>query len=112
MGSNTEKKPWTNLLNLYKNWSKEIKSDNFAIAKLDKWRIWTYPISPFNINNKQIYKDRRIDTVGENNIESSSCFNIAVATLAFSFCSLYSYLSFNFAIAKVIALDLFAYFLN
>ena len=28
MGSNTEKKPWTYLQNLYKNWSKEIKSDN------------------------------------------------------------------------------------
>ena len=63
MGSNTEKKPWTNLQNLYKNWSKEIKSDNFAIAItkenkeksniaiaiLVNWRIWTYPISPFKI---------------------------------------------------------------
>ena len=28
MGSNREKKPWTNLQNSYKNWSKEIKSDN------------------------------------------------------------------------------------
>ena len=35
MGSNTEKKPWTTLQNLYKNWSKGIKSDNFAIAKLE-----------------------------------------------------------------------------
>ena len=30
MGSNTEKKPWTNLQNSYRNWSKEIKSDNFC----------------------------------------------------------------------------------
>ena len=36
MGSNTEKKPWTNLQNLYKNLSKGIKSDNFAIAKLEE----------------------------------------------------------------------------
>ena len=35
MGSNKEKKPWTNLQNLYKNLSKGIKSDNFAIAKLE-----------------------------------------------------------------------------
>ena len=36
MGSNTEKKPWTNLQNLYKKWSKGIKSSNLvgrAIAK-------------------------------------------------------------------------------
>ena len=33
MGSNTEKKPWNNLQNLYKKWSKGIKSDNFAIAE-------------------------------------------------------------------------------
>ena len=36
MGSNTEKKPWTNLQNLYKKWSKGIKSDKFAIAKLEE----------------------------------------------------------------------------
>ena len=30
MGSNTKKKPWTNLQKIYKNWSKGIKSDNFA----------------------------------------------------------------------------------
>ena len=37
MGSNTEKKPWTNLQKTYKNLSKEIKSDKlttFTIAKL------------------------------------------------------------------------------
>ena len=64
MGSNTEKKPWTNLQN--KNWSKGIKSNNFAIAKLEErwlkgsnrekiniaWRIWTYPISPLNYTLK------------------------------------------------------------
>ena len=42
MGSNTEKKPWTNLQNLYKNLSKEIKSDNFCYRKggraITKWR--------------------------------------------------------------------------
>ena len=36
MGSNTEKKPWTNLQNLYKNLSKGIKSENLAIAKLEE----------------------------------------------------------------------------
>ena len=37
MGSNTEKKPWTNLQNSNKNLGKEIKSDtNFAIAKLEE----------------------------------------------------------------------------
>ena len=33
MGSNTEKKLWTKLQNLYNNWSKGIKSDNFVNAK-------------------------------------------------------------------------------
>ena len=41
MGNNTEKKPWTNLQNAYKNWSKEIKSDNFWYSKvgraISKW---------------------------------------------------------------------------
>ena len=41
MGSNTVKKPWTNLQNSYKNWSKEIKSDNFCYRKvrraITKW---------------------------------------------------------------------------
>ena len=36
MGSNTEKKPWTNLQNLYKNLSKEIKSDNFCYCKVGR----------------------------------------------------------------------------
>ena len=36
MESNTEKMPWTNLQNVYKNWSKGIKSDIFAIAKLEE----------------------------------------------------------------------------
>ena len=67
MGSNTEKKPWTNLQNLYKNEAKGLRAttllsqswesdnqrgcnrekSNIAIAILDKWIIWTYPISPF-----------------------------------------------------------------
>ena len=41
MGSNTEKKPWTNIQNSYKNWSKEIKSDNFCYRKVGK-AITTY----------------------------------------------------------------------
>ena len=54
MGSNSEKKPWTNLQNLYKKLSKGIKSD---IAILDKWRILTYPISPFNyISNGKLVR--------------------------------------------------------
>ena len=36
MGSNTEKKPWTNLQNLYKNLNKEIKSDNFYNRKVGR----------------------------------------------------------------------------
>jgi hypothetical protein len=36
MGSNTEKKPWTDLQNSYKNWSKEIKSDNFCYRKVGR----------------------------------------------------------------------------
>ena len=65
MGSNTEKKPWTNLQNLYKNLSKGIKSDNVArkvgraITKggaIEKVQycyrnIGTYPISHFNSTN-------------------------------------------------------------
>ena len=42
MGGNTEKKPWTNLQNSYKNWSKEIRSNNFCNRKVGravtKWR--------------------------------------------------------------------------
>ena len=34
MGRNTEKKPWTNLQKLYKNWSKEIKSAKFCYCKV------------------------------------------------------------------------------
>ena len=36
MGSNTEKKPWTNIQNTYKNLSKEIKSDNFCYRKVGR----------------------------------------------------------------------------
>ena len=36
MGSNTEKKPRTNLQNSYKNLSKEIKSDNFGYRKVGR----------------------------------------------------------------------------
>ena len=36
MGSNTDKKPWTNLKNSYKNLSKEIKSDNFCYCKVGR----------------------------------------------------------------------------
>ena len=39
MGSNTEKKPWTNLQNLYKNWSKNIKSDNLMGSNREKSNI-------------------------------------------------------------------------
>ena len=41
MGSNTEKRPWTNPQNLYKILSKEIKSNNFCYRKdgrvVTKW---------------------------------------------------------------------------
>ena len=36
MGSNTEKKPRTNLQNAYKNLGKEIKSDNFCYRKVGR----------------------------------------------------------------------------
>ena len=36
MGSNTEKKPWTNLHNSYKNLSEGIKSDNFCYTKVGR----------------------------------------------------------------------------
>ena len=36
MGSNTEKKPWTNLQKSFKNLSKEIKSDNFYYRKVGR----------------------------------------------------------------------------
>ena len=35
MGSNTEKKPWNNLQNSYKNLSKKIKSDKVKYIKLE-----------------------------------------------------------------------------
>ena len=42
MGTNTEKKQWTNLQNSYKNLSKEIKSDNICYCKvgraITKWK--------------------------------------------------------------------------
>ena len=36
MGSNTEKKPWINIQNLYKNGSKEMNSDNFCYRKVGR----------------------------------------------------------------------------
>ena len=53
MGSNTEKKPWTNIQNSYKNLSKEIKSDNFCYRKvgraITKWgAIEKSPIMKFS----------------------------------------------------------------
>ena len=61
MGSNTEKKSWTNLQNLYKNWSKEIKSDNFCYRKvgraITKWGAKEKsPILPRNIGIINILK--------------------------------------------------------
>ena len=48
MGSNLEKKPWTNLQNAYKNWSKMIKSDSFCYRfgrGITKWgAIEKFPI--------------------------------------------------------------------
>ena len=39
MGSNIEKKPWTNALNQYKKLRKEIKSDNFMGSNRTKTNI-------------------------------------------------------------------------
>ena len=36
MGSNTEKKQWTNQQNSYKNWSKENKSKNIGYCKVGR----------------------------------------------------------------------------
>ena len=80
MGSNTEKKPWTNLQNSYKKWSKEIKSDNFCYRKvgraITKWgAIQKSPIllSQYGKN----YHFRRVTKIilhfdGSNNI-SADC---------------------------------------
>ena len=46
MGSNTEKKPRTNLQNSYKNWSKEIKSDNFCHCKVGRVIILLLLVEP------------------------------------------------------------------
>ena len=35
-GKQYRKKPWTKLQNTYKNWSKEIKSDNFCCRKVGR----------------------------------------------------------------------------
>ena len=39
MGSNTEKKPLTNIQNLYKNEANKIKSDNFTRSNREKSNI-------------------------------------------------------------------------
>ena len=47
MGSNTEKKPWNNLQNLYKNWKKGIKSDKGGAIEINEEFELTYPKSHF-----------------------------------------------------------------
>ena len=39
MGSNTEKKPWTNLQNSTKIEAKRLRATNFAIAKLEERKL-------------------------------------------------------------------------
>ena len=61
MGSNTAKKPWTNLHNSYKNWSKEIKSDNFCYRKvgraITKWgAIEKSPLPKLEIVKRKRWK--------------------------------------------------------
>ena len=61
MESNTEKKPWNNLQNSYKNWSKEIKSDNFCYRKvgraITKWGaiLEKLPFLKGNKNNSEFW---------------------------------------------------------
>ena len=67
MGSNTEKKQWTNLQHSYKNLSKEIKSNNFCYRKvgtaITKWGAIEISPLPFLKGKKIIsYFD------GSNNI--------------------------------------------
>ena len=91
MGSNTEKKPWTNLQNLHKNWSKELKSGNFCYHEVGrartKWgaieksqillskywknyQFWRVPkiISPFDHSNNIFadYRPRLFGKSGDN----------------------------------------------
>ena len=58
MGSNTEKKPLTNLPNSYKNLKKEIKSDNFCYHKVGraiiKWGAIKKKL-PFFKGNKKYF---------------------------------------------------------
>ena len=64
MGSNTEKKPWTNLQNLYKKWSKGIKSDNFCCHKVGRaiTKSETIEKSPILLNyplqNEQVVQNK------------------------------------------------------
>ena len=59
MESNTEKKPWTNLQNSYKYWSKEIKNDNFCYRKvgsaITKWGAIEKDKSQFLKGNKNYF---------------------------------------------------------
>ena len=54
MGSNTEKKTWTNLQNSYTYLSKEIKSDNFCYGKVGR-AITNKKIHEFRENRKTVY---------------------------------------------------------
>ena len=57
MGSNSEKKPWTNLENTYKIWSKEIKDDNFCYCKVERTitKLGAIEKSPIAILEKLIF---------------------------------------------------------
>ena len=57
MGSNTEKKTWANLQNSYKNWSKEIKSNNWMESNKEKSNIAIAILNrlPFLKDNKNSF---------------------------------------------------------
>ena len=83
MGSNTEKKPWTNLQNSYKNLSKEIKSDNFCYRKvgraITKWGAIeksSILLSQYwNLTNKPLLLDRVVMVrVGKDPVYTT-CYN-------------------------------------
>ena len=65
MGSNTEKKSLTNLQNLYKNWSKEIKSDNFCSCKVEREITKWWAIEKFPILLSQYWKNYHFERVSK-----------------------------------------------
>ena len=76
MGSNTEKKQWTYLQNSFKNWSKEIKSDNFRYRKVGRAITKWEAIEKNPILLSQYWKNLHIRRVTEIVSHSNGSNNI------------------------------------